>query len=437
MPLWLSLLLVLFFLAMNGFFVIAEFACVRVRKSQIDLACEQGKPGAKNAQKMTENVNQYLAVCQLGITLASLALGWLGEPAFAALLKPVIDLTGLPVAAVAALSTALGFVLMTFFHVVVGEQIPKAMTLFNTETMALMTATPLRVFYKVTYPIMLLFTAVTNGAVRLMGYDPTNEIEAYSDEEIKLLIDESTENGLIGEEQNEFVDNIFDLGDRDAESIMTPRTDLICIDLQRSLEENRTLMLQYKYTRYPVCDGNKDRIVGFVHVKDLYALPKNATMEDLPVRPIEAVPEGLSIPRLLQVLQNGHSKIAVVVDEHGGTAGIVTMNDVAEQIIGRIDDEYMHDMQEIKDLGQGSYELEGSLSVDELEEIIGFSPEQSDECETVGGLIMAMLDRIPAEGDVAAFEGKGKRVTLKVQEMDAHRVAEVLAQVEELEEPEE
>ncbi|MDO4182677.1 MAG: hemolysin family protein [Coriobacteriia bacterium] len=430
MPVWLSLLLVVFFLAMNAFFVIAEFACVRVRKSQIDLAYEQGKRGAKNAKRVVENVNAYLAACQLGITLASLAIGWLGEPAFAELLRPLFNLVGMPEGLVVALSTAFGFALMTLFHVVVGEQIPKCLALFNTEAYALGTSTPLRWFYRITYPIMVVFTAITNGAVRLMGYDPTKESEAYSDDEIKLLIDESTESGLIGEEENEYVDNIFDLGDRDAESIMTPRTDLVCLDLEKSLEENRAVMLQYRYTRYPVCRGNKDRIVGFVHVKDLYTLPEDAQIDDIPVRPIEAVPENLSIPKLLQVLQNGHSKIAVVVDEHGGTAGIVTMSDVVEQIIGRIEDEYTHDVDEIRPVDEGVFEVEGSLSIAELVELVRIQPPEAEECETAAGLVMALLDRIPEEGDTVTLEDRGERAVLTVEEMDGHRVERLLLTVE-------
>ena len=432
MPVGLSLVLVAFFLAMNAFFVIAEFACVRVRKSQIDLALEQGKPGAKNAKVIVENVNAYLSACQLGITLASLALGWLGEPAFSELIRPALSLVGMPDAAISAIAVAIGYIIMTALHVVVGELIPKSFAIFSTESFALHTATPLLWFYKITYPIMWLFNSITNGVVRLAGHDPAADHEALTDDEIKLMIDESTENGLIEEAQNEYVDNVFDLDEKDAESIMTPRTSLVCVDLDETLEENMDRMLQYKYTRYPVCRGNKDRITGFVHVKDVFTMPEGSTVDDLPVRPIEAVPEGLSLPKLLRVLQERHSKIAVVVDEHGGTAGIVTMSDIMEQIVGRIDDEYLHEAAEVRQLEDGTFELEGSLSVDELEEVLGFMPEGADECETLGGLIMVLLDRIPEEGDVARVEGKGRKATLTVLSMDRHRVDTVTAQVEEL-----
>lgn len=427
-----SFIALVFFLAMNAFFVIAEFACVRVRKSQVDLAVEQGKRGSKNAKTITESVNEYLSACQLGITLASLAIGWLGEPLFVELIHPVCAAIGMPDALVSAVAVAIGFAIMTTLHVVLGELIPKSFAILKTEQLALATATPLLWFYRATYPIMWVFNGLTNAVVRLTGGNPADEHEVYTSGELKLLIDESTESGLIEEAQNEYVDNVFDLSDKDAETIMTPRTDLICLDVEDSLEENRERIRQYKYTRYPVCEGTKDRIIGFVHVKDLYTMGPDAVVEELPIRPIEAVPEGLSIPKLLQVLQEKHTKIAVVVDEHGGTAGIVTMNDVMGQIVGRMDDEYLHEMEEVKELSNGRYEMDGSVSVDELEEIIGFLPAEADECETLGGLMMTLLDRIPEEGDETIVANRNTKVTLRVQAMDRLRVDRVEVQLEKL-----
>ena len=241
-----------------------------------------------------------------------------------------------------------------------------------------------------------------------------------------LLIDESTESGLIDPEQNEYVDNIFDLGDKDAEAIMTPRTDVVCIDLDDPLEESLQTVLQYKYTRYPVCRGSKDRIVGFVHVKDLYTMPKDATVDDLRVRMIQAVPEGVPIAKLLQTLQEKRTKIAVVIDEHGGTAGIVTMSDIMEQIVGRIDDEYAHGgSDEIVQLDDGSYLIDGSLPIDEVGELIGFEPLESEECETAGGLLLTVFDRIPDEGDSVTIEDGDDRATFTVVDMDRHRIDKI------------
>ena len=422
----LSLVLVLFFLLMNAFFVAAEFSLVRVRKSQVEILVDEDRSGAKYTKLVADNVNAYLSACQLGITLASLALGWLGEPAVSQIIEDPLLLLGLPEAAIHGIAIVIGFVVITALHIVVGELIPKSLAIFSTERYALFTATPLVWFYRITYPIMWLFNSITNGVMKLLGHDIANEHEVYTDEEIMLLIDESTESGLIDPEQNEYVDNIFDLGDKDAEAIMTPRTDVICLDLEDSLEENMALITQYKYTRYPVCRGNKDRIVGFVHVKDLYTMPPDSTVDDLRIRTIEAVPEGIPIAKLLQTLQAKHTKIAVVIDEHGGTSGIVTMSDIMEQIVGRIDDEYAHgDSNDVVRLDDGSYLVDGSMPIDDVEDLIGFEPEEASECETTGGLLLSLFDRIPAEGDSVTVEHDDRKATFTVVDMDRHRIDKV------------
>lgn len=424
MSLAISFVLVAFFLAMNAFFVVAEFSLVRVRPSQLEIALDEKKRGAQAAKEISDNVNAYLSACQLGITLASLALGWLGEPAFSELIRPLCNLFGLPDAVVSAISVAIGYFLMTTFHVVVGELIPKSFAIFSTERFALATAGPLIGFYRVTYPIMVLFNGITNAVVRLAGHDPTNEHEVYAAEEIQLLIDESTESGLVSAEQNTYVDNIFDLGDKDAATIMTPRTDVICLDLDDSLQENLETALLYKYTRYPVCRGSKDRIIGFVHVKDLYTMPPDASMDDLPIHELIGVSENIQVARLLQTLQQEKTKMAIVVDEHGGTAGVVTMSDIMEQIVGRIDDEFSHgNAEEARIQADGSYIVEGLLAVDDLIDLMGFEPAEAEECETAGGMLLDVFDRIPAVGDVAQLtDGKGCTVTFVIEQMDRLRI---------------
>ena len=426
-----SLLLVVFFLLMNAFFVVAEFALVRVRKSQVEMAVDEGKKGAKNAKLIADNVNAYLSACQLGITLASLALGWLGEPAVSTLIHPLLDWFGLPDAAISAIAVAIGFIIITALHIVVGELIPKSLAIFSTERYALFSATPLVWFYRITYPVMVLFNSITNGVVKLLGHDPANEHEVYTDEEIKLLIDESTESGLIGEEQNEFVDNIFDLGDKDAHAIMTPRTELVCLDLEDSLQENLETMRQYKYTRYPVCRGSKDHIVGFVHLKDLYGLNRNVPMDQWSLREAPAVPETIPIAKLLSTMQDNRTEMTIVVDEHGGTAGIVTLSDIMEQIVGRIDDEYLHPTEgDVVKLADGTYLIDGSLSIGDVNDLLGFTPEESDECETAAGLLLALFDRIPKEGDTVVLEHKQDRATFRVLDMDRFRIDKISVDVQ-------
>ncbi len=428
-----SLVLVALFLAMNAFFVIAEFAPVRVRKSQLEIAVADGKRGAKNALTIARDVNAYLSACQLGITLASLALGWLGEPVFAALIRPLFELFGAPEAVIAICAVAIGYFIMTTLHVVAGELIPKSLAIFSTEKYALTTATPLMWFYRITYPIMWLFNSITNGFVRLLGHDPANEHEVYTGDEIKILVDESTESGLIAEEQNEFVDNVLDLGQKDAEAIMTPRTDVAFLDIEDTLEENEAVIRQYNYSRYPVCRGSKDHIIGFVHIKDLYGVPLNTPMSEWKIRELPAVPETVSIARLIDTLQEAHTEICLVVDEHGGTAGIVTLSDVMEQIVGRIEDEYKHDFEDVVKLDDGTLVIDGGMAIDEFSDLIGFEPEDAAEVETLGGLIANMLDRIPEEGDQVLLVNETatgtKTVTLTVQAMDRFRVDKVAVRI--------
>ncbi len=432
-----SLVLVVFFLAMNAFFVMAEFSLVRVRKSQVEMALEEGRKGAKNAKVITDNINAYLSACQLGITLASLALGWLGEPAFSELIRPVCALFGLPDAVISAIAVALGFIIMTTLHVVVGELIPKSFAIFSTEKYALATATALLWFYKVTYPVMWVFNGITNFFVKLAGHDPANEHEVYSGEEIKLLIDESTESGLIDEDANEIVDNVFDMGEKDACAIMTPRIDMVALDVEDTLEENLDVIRQYKYTRYPVCRGSKDHIVGFVHIKDLYDLGRNVPMDEWPLRDIPAVPETAPMMKVLEIMQEQRTEITAVVDEHGGTAGIVTMSDIMEQIVGRIDDEYVHEADDdVVTLADGSLLIDGSLPVGEIEELIGFEPEEVEECETAGGLLLALFDRIPKAGDAVSIDHHKAFVTFTVMDMDRHRIDKIRIEVTRKEAPE-
>ena len=415
------LLLVVFFLLMNAFFVIAEFALVRVRKSQIDMAVAEKRRGAEAARDVTTHINAYLSACQLGITLASLAIGWLGEPAVSAVLEAPLLSWGFPEATVYPICVAVGFFIVTTLHVVVGELIPKSFAIFATEKYALHTAGPLRVFYRITYPIMVIFNGITNGVMRLFGHDPADEHEVYTGEEIKLLIDESTESGLIDPEQNEFVDNIFDLGDKDAEGIMTPRTDVICLDLEDTLEENWDVVRQYKYTRYPVCDGSKDRIVGFVHTKDLVDEPKDAPMSDWKIRELPPVPEGAPIAKLLQAMQEGRTEMCVVVDEHGGTAGIVTMSDLLEQLVGDLDDSAEHEpvLPEIEPLDSGTWRILGSAPLAHVAKALHVNLPVK-EYDTFGGFVFACYGFVPEDG--AEFELDACGLHIHVTQIQGHKL---------------
>lgn len=426
MPVALSLLLVLFFLLMNAFFVVAEFSLVRVRRSQIDMLAAEGKRGAKNASLIAHDVNSYLSACQLGITLASLALGWLGEPAVSELLHPLFNLLGLPAGVASGISIAVGFVIVTALHIVVGELIPKSLAIFSTERYALFTATPLVWFYRLTYPIMWLFNSITNGVMRLLGHDPADEHQVYTEDEIRLLIDESTEGGLIDSHQNEFVDNIFDISDKNVADIMTPRPDMVCLNLNASLEDNLEIVDEHMYTRYPVFRKDKDDIVGFVHIKDLRDIPDSATMADVRIRRAVVVPESMSVMKLMQLLRSERTKMAVAVDEHGGTAGIATMGDVVSEIIGDFDDEYVHENNEsLVDLGEGHYMVSGPYPIDDLTDALGVEFDGLHTVDTVGGLLFDLFDRIPAVSDETFHDENGRHIRFVVRSMDGNRIDKV------------
>ncbi|MEE0775818.1 MAG: hemolysin family protein [Bacillota bacterium] len=434
MSIAISLLLVVFFLLMNAFFVVAEFSLVRVRKSQVDMLVANGVAGAKYAQLVSANVNAYLSACQLGITLASLALGWLGEPAVSDLIRPLLSKFGLSEAVISTIAVAIGFIIITAFHIVVGELIPKSLAILKTERWALRSAPLLVWFYRLTYPIMLLFNAVTNGAMRLMGHKSTEENQAYTDEEIKLLMAESSDSGLLDPQQYRYMDNIFDLGDKDAEAIMTPRTDMVCLYLEDPLEEDLKVVNQYKYTRFPVCSEEKDNIIGFVHIKDLFTLPPGSDKSALKIRPLEAVPEGISAGKLLRMFQKKKTKIAVVIDEHGGTSGIVTLSDIFAVIVGRMDDEYLHDdEEEFVELSQGHYLVDGALPIDVFADRIDLNVGDVPEYDTVGGFLLELFDRIPSTGDKISYQN----MTFIVREMENRRIIRVEVVQESIDEPDE
>lgn len=434
MSITLSLILVVFFLFMNAFFVVAEFSLVRVRKSQLQIAEEEGKSGVKAALRIANNVNAYLSACQLGITLASLALGWLGEPAVSELIKPGLAMLGLSDEAISAIAVALGFALVTALHIVLGELIPKSLAIFSTDRYARLTAGPLVWFYRLTAPVMWLFNAVTNGVMKLLGHDIAKEQEVYTGEEIQLLIDESTESGLIDPKQKEFVDNIFNLYSKDVYSIMTPRTDLECFDLELPYSQNIEMIKRCQHTRYPVCRGDKDHIEGFINIKDLYwndEKIRDKYYDNLPVREITAVSETISVQRLLQIMEDKEIKFVLVVDEYGGTAGIVTSSDITDQIVGSIDDEYVqNEDSDVVPLSFDSFLIDASIPVSEVTELIGFVPENAGECETAAGLLLNIFDRIPKTGDKISVEYKNTKATFTVLAMEKHRIEKISVKIE-------
>lgn len=404
----LNIIIVFLLVFMNGFFVATEFSMVKVRKSRIETLVFEGNKNAKYTLKVISRLNSYLSACQLGITLASLGLGWIGEPAVASLLMPIFHLFNMPDALVHSISFVLGFILITGFHIVLGELTPKSLAILGTEKIAMYTALPLITFYKVTYPIMWLFNHSTNLVLKLFGLTQVEEHEeAHTDEEIKLLVEESYKHGLIDQTELTFVDNIFDFSEKTAKEIMIPRTDMECIFIEDSFDEIIETTLKSQLTRYPVCKEGKDNIIGFVHIKDLYRQKiegNNKGIKDI-IREIKFVPESMSISELFKDFQKEKMQMAIIIDEYGGTSGLVTAEDILEEIVGEIQDEFDEEEgEEINKTEDGNYIVDGKVIIEDINELLKIDIKE-ENIDTIGGWVYSKLDSYPQVNDKVSYEG--------------------------------
>jgi CBS domain containing-hemolysin-like protein len=418
----------------NGFFVIAEFSLVKIRKTRLEELSLQGNSRAKLALKIVSAFDTYLGATQLGITLASLGLGWLGEPAVAALIAPLIY-AYFPGSAwlVHTVSIALGFTVITFLHIVLGELVPKAMAIQRVESLALFSVWPLYIFHKLGYPVIVLFNKAARAILALLGVKPATEAEmAHSEEELRMLVNASQRGGVLDQMESELIDNVFDFADRLAREVMVPRQDMICLFTDDPYEENLRVVRETAHTRYPLCIEDKDHVIGMVHIRDLMDLdmcgPGNKDIRTI-MREILVVPEGMSVARLLQAMRRKRTHLAVVADEYGGTAGLVAMEDVIEEIVGDIQDEHDEGEAEIQRFPDGSYEFDGLVLLDEVAELLNIRMEEHEE-DTLGGYIFGMLGRRPEVGDQVNI-GDYSFIVLRVNGFRVVRVkAEPLAEDE-------
>ncbi|OOM75532.1 magnesium and cobalt efflux protein CorC [Clostridium puniceum] len=392
-----NIIIVILLVFMNGFFVATEFAMVKVRKSRIETLAIDGNRNAKHTLKVVRDLNSYLSACQLGITLASLGLGWVGEPAVADLLMPVFNLLNLSENTSHSISFILGFSIITGLHIVLGELAPKSLAIISSEKIAMHTAFPLIMFYKVTYPIMWSFNHSTNLVLKIFGISQVEEHEAaHTDEEIKLLVEDSYKHGLIDQTELTFVDNIFDFSEKTVKEIMIPRTDMACIFIEDSFDEIINYALEEQLTRYPICRDSKDNVIGFIHIKDLYRLKfeGNENIQEI-IREIKFVPESLSISELFKTFKNEKSQMAIIIDEFGGTSGLVTIEDILEEIVGEIQDEFDDDGEEdIRKTENGSYVVDGKVIIEDINELLEIDIED-ENIDTIGGWIYFQLKSYP------------------------------------------
>jgi CBS domain containing-hemolysin-like protein len=419
-PGW-GLFLGLLLVALNGFFVAAEFALVKVRPTQIEPLASEGVRRARVARHMVRHLDAYLSATQLGITLASLALGWIGEPAFAWIIRPLFggfadDNPQL----VTSMSVTVSFLVITILHIVLGELAPKSVAIRKAEGTTLVIALPLYVFYKITYPAIWVLNHTANFLLKLVGIAPVSEGElAHDEEELRLLLS-STNTSQISTQKRELLDNVFELSHRVARQIMLPRQDVVYLSTARPLAENLRIARRSGHTRFPLCEGDLDHVVGLVHIKDLFRRERPLGSLKEVARDIAFVPETLELDRLLKRMRTERFHMAAVIDEYGGVSGIVTLEDVIEEIVGSIQDEFDVENPEIRSSGDGVYEVSGGMLVEDLEEALGIELSERDE-DTIGGVVLSELGRNPAVGDRVELGP----VTIEVLEVQHNRVKTV------------
>ncbi|MDX1740259.1 MAG: hemolysin family protein, partial [Rhodothermales bacterium] len=355
----------------NGFFVAAEFALVKVRPTQIDPHVQRGEHRGKVARHMVRHLDAYLSATQLGITLASLALGWIGEPAFAWLIEPlVMMLPGASPALVHSVSLTVAFLSITILHIVLGELAPKSLAIRKPEPTTLWVAMPLWLFFKITYPAIWILNHTANFILRLFGIEPVTEAEMGHDEEELRRLLASTGDSL-SREKRRILDNVFTFSSRPVRKIMVPRADVVYLSTQRSTAQNVAIARSSGHTRFPLVENDLDHILGFVHIKDIFRdeeLP--GSLEDIR-REIAFIPETLTLDRLLHRMRQESVHLAAVLDEYGGLSGIVTLENVLEEIVGEIQDEFDLELPEIIEKKSGEWEVAGAMLVEDLENALG------------------------------------------------------------------
>jgi CBS domain containing-hemolysin-like protein len=426
-PVLLKLLSVIVLVAANGFFVAAEFALVGVRSSRIETLVASGSRSAKRLMGLLQNLNAYLSACQLGITLASLALGWVGEPAIARLLER--PLSGLSDPWRHGIAFAIAFSIITSLHIVLGEQAPKLMGLALAEKVALAIALPMQLFYKVfSLPIRALDWASVR-AVQLLGIKATAEhASTYTEEELRRLIDISRESGHLRAEERRLIHRVFEFSDTLVREAMVPRTEMAAIPSTCDLKQITKAFEQHRYSRLPVYRETLDDVCGFVHSKDVmpYLLhPEKFKLEDVLQPPLYVV-DTARLEHVLRQMQKAKAHFGFVIDEHGGLEGIITLEDLLEEIVGDISDEHDEEVNEqITEIEERTYVLDGGLAVRDLNRRLKLSVPESEAYTTIGGFLMTEAGHVLKPGEVVQYDG----LIFKVEGVEKRRVMRVRLEI--------
>ncbi|MBU3742795.1 MAG: HlyC/CorC family transporter [Candidatus Kapabacteria bacterium] len=406
--LW-NIALTLFFVFLNGFFVAAEFAIVKVRASQIELRARDGNVFAGIARHLLQHLDAYLSASQLGITLASLGLGWIGERVVSEIVIDILALIGINIpdpVVLHSISGTIAFASITVLHIVLGEMAPKSWAIRRPEAVTLAVALPMRAFYATFKPIIIMLNSMANGMLRAMGIEPAPEHEVHSPEEIRYLIKESSKQGALEVSEQELIENVFEFTETTAGQVMVPRSKIVGIDITQGLDDVLERVMDEGYSRMPAYRGTMDTIVGIVYAKDLLTLMHHKDLILVPdiLHPAYVVPEDVPLKRLLRDMQQRRVHMAIVLDEFGGTAGLITLEDIVEEIVGNIQDEYDEEAPEVNETTPDEFILLASVHIGDANDTLPYPLPESDEYETLGGLINSRAGRVPATGEIVTIE---------------------------------
>lgn len=426
-----NLFLIAFLLFSNGFFVASEFAMVKVRKTRIEQLVNEGNYNAKIAMEALKDLDKFIAAVQLGVTISSIGLGWVGESTLAKIIEPLFGFlsTTSQIVATHTLSASIAFGLITFFHVVLGELIPKSIALEYTEKTALIVARPMHFLTLIFNPFIWLLNGFGNLVLKMLNIPHSHKGSlVHSTEELDMLVNASFDGGELNETEKDMLHNVFKFSDLTAKQVMVPRTDMICIPIDMPLEDLNKLAIENQYTRYPVYEDDIDHITGFVHVKDLFSL--SIKDETRPVAKIQRnillVPETMTMDKLVLEFKKCKGQMAIVVDEFGGTSGLLTLEDVIEEIFGDVQDEFDEEEEaeeDIKEISENTYIANAILRLDEFAEFFNIDEKDIDDedIDTIGGLVVKLLGRLAEVNDTVDF----KYFTFTVKEIDGARITKL------------
>jgi CBS domain containing-hemolysin-like protein len=405
-----NLLLAVFLLAANGFYVASEFALVKSKGFRIDSLAEENRVGARLTQNMLKNVEAYLACCQLGITMASLGLGWVGEPTVSALLRPMLTPLGMPQSALHFVSFLVGFLVFSSLHIVLGEQVPKTLAIREPEPVALWIAYPLHASFLLFFPLNWLLNAASNSILRLLGVREATHQDILTYGEIEGLVEVSAEHGKMEETHAEYIHNLFRFGELEVGDVMVHRINMRSVDISEPPEKVIEDVLATPYSRVPVWENEPENIVGIVHAKDLLKAIKDAggNMSKIDIRAIATkpwfIPDTTNLTDQLNAFLKRKAHIALVVDEYGEVQGLVTLEDILEEIVGDISDEYDIPVQGVRPQPDGSVNVDGSVPIRDLNRATGWEL-PDEEATTVAGLVIHEARIIPEPGQAFTFHG--------------------------------